>query len=166
MDIANTSLKIKKRRRLRWLIGGGSVLAIVVVVVLVRLGPALPDAERSSLWIDTVQQGQMLREVRATGTLVPRSTRWLAASTAAQVEQIKAWPGAVVKPDTVLMTLSNPEVEDALRNAQAQVAAAQADIEAKRAALQSQLLDQRSSQAQAQADTPRPKSKSRPMPRP
>ena len=70
-------------------------------------------SERSSLWIDTVQRGDMLREVRATGTLVPRTSRWLAAATAAQVEQILVWPGAVVQPDTVLMKLSNPEVEDA-----------------------------------------------------
>ena len=152
MDIANPQLKIRRRRRLQWSIAGGAAVLVGVVVLLVRLGPALPVAERASLWIDTVQQGQMLREVRATGTLVPRSTRWLAAATAAQVEQILIWPGAAVKPDTVLMKLSNPAVEDALRNAQAQVAAAQADVAAKRAELRSQLLDQRSALAQAESD--------------
>jgi HlyD family secretion protein len=94
----------------------------------------------------------MLREVRATGTLVPRTSRWLAAATAAQVEQILVWPGTAVQPDTLLMKLSNPEVEDGLRNAQAQVAAAQAEVAAKRAELQSQLLDERSAEAQAQSD--------------
>ncbi|ODV15448.1 MAG: RND transporter [Rhodanobacter sp. SCN 68-63] len=152
MDIANPQLKIRRRRRLQWSIAGGAAVLVGVMVLLVRLGPALPVAERASLWIDTVQQGQMLREVRATGTLVPRSTRWLAAATAAQVEQILIWPGAAVKPDTVLMKLSNPAVEDALRNAQAQVAAAQADVAAKRAELRSQLLDQRSALAQAESD--------------
>ncbi|WP_254422828.1 HlyD family efflux transporter periplasmic adaptor subunit [Rhodanobacter sp. B05] len=130
----------------------GAVVVAVLVVVLLRLGPALPRADRSSLWIDTVQRGDMLREVRATGTLVPRTSRWLAAATAAQVEQILVWPGTAVQPGTVLMTLSNPEVQDSLRNAQAQVAAAQADVAAKRAELQSQLLDERSAEAQAQAD--------------
>ena len=152
MDIANPQFKIRRRRRLQWSIAVGAAVLVGVVVLLVRLGPALPVAERASLWIDTVQQGQMLREVRATGTLVPRSTRWLAAATAAQVEQILIWPGAAVKPDTVLMKLSNPAVEDALRNAQAQVAAAQADVAAKRAELRSQLLDQRSALAQAESD--------------
>ncbi|MGA0586695.1 efflux RND transporter periplasmic adaptor subunit [Dyella sp. KRB-257] len=152
MDIANPQFKIRRRRRLQWSIAGGAAVLVTIVVLLMRLGPALPVAERSSLWIDTVQQGQMLREVRATGTLVPRSSRWLAAATAAQVEQILIWPGAAVKPDTVLMKLSNPAVEDALRNAQAQVAAAEADVVAKRAELQSQLLDQRSALAQAQSD--------------
>lgn len=152
MDIANPQLKLRRRRRLQWSIAGGAAAVAAIVVLLMRLGPALPVAERSSLWIDTVQQGQMLREVRATGTLVPRSSRWLAAATAAQVEQVLVWPGAEVTPDTVLMKLSNPAVEDALRNAQAQVAAAEADVVAKRAELQSQLLDQRSAQAQAQSD--------------
>jgi multidrug efflux pump subunit AcrA (membrane-fusion protein) len=112
----------------------------------------LPRADRASLWIDTVQRGDMLQEIRATGTLVPRTSRWLAAATAAQVDRILVWPGTVVKPDTVLMTLANPEVQDSLRNAQAQVAAARADVAARRAELQSQLLDHRSAQAQAQAD--------------
>ncbi len=152
MDIANPQFKIQRRRRLQRSIAGGAAALIAVAVVLMRLGPALPDADRTSLWIDTVQQGQMLREVRATGTLVPRSSRWLAAATAAQVDKILIWPGATVMPDTVLMTLTNPEVEDALRNAQAQVAAARADVEARRAELQSALLDERSALAQAQSD--------------
>ncbi|RDS79241.1 HlyD family efflux transporter periplasmic adaptor subunit [Dyella monticola] len=152
MDIANPIYGIRRRRRLRFTLGGG-VLAVVALAILVwRLGPALPVADRSNLWIDTVQQGDMLRDVRATGTLVPREIRWLAASTPAQVEKIRVWPGASVQPDTVLMQLSDPQTEDALRNAQAQVAAAQAEVAAKRAELQSQLLDQRSALAQAQAD--------------
>jgi multidrug efflux pump subunit AcrA (membrane-fusion protein) len=152
MDIANPQFKLRRQRRVRMTVAGAAVALVAIVVLVMRLGPALPVAERGSLWIDTVQQGQMLREVRATGTLVPRSSRWLAAATAAQVEQILVWPGATVKPDTVLMKLSNPEVEDALRNAQAQVAAAEADVAAKRAELQSQLLDERSALAQAQSD--------------
>lgn len=152
MDIANPQFMIRRRRRRQWSIAAGAAVVVAVAVSLMRLGPALPDADRASLWIDTVQQGQMLREVRATGTLVPRSSRWLAAATAAQVDKILVWPGATVTPDTVLMTLTNPEVEDALRNAQAQVAAAHADVEARRAELQSALLDERSALAQAQSD--------------
>jgi len=152
MDMANPTLKLRKRRRLRMIVATAGALVAALVVLLLRLGPALPQAERSSLWIDTVQRGDMLREVRATGTLVQRTSRWLAAATAAQVEQIRVWPGATVQPDIVLMKLSNPEVQDSLRNAQAQVAAAQAEVAAKRAELQSQLLDQRSAEAQAQAD--------------
>lgn len=152
MDIANTALKLRKRRRLRWGIAAGTLVLVALAIVILRLGPALPTADRSSLWIDAVQQGDMLQEVRATGTLVPRSSRWLAAATAAQVQQILVWPGATVAPDTVLMRLANPEVEDALRNAQAQLAAAEAEAAAKRAELHSQLLDERAALAQAQSD--------------
>lgn len=152
MDIANPAYGIRKRRRLRLMIAGGALAAAALAVLVWRLGPALPTVDRSSLWIDTVQQGDMLREVRATGTLVPREIRWLAASTPAQVEKILVWPGTPVQPDTVLMQLSDPQTEDALRNAQAQVAAARADVAAKRAELESQLLDQRSACAQAQSD--------------
>ncbi|MEI7035778.1 efflux RND transporter periplasmic adaptor subunit [Fulvimonas yonginensis] len=152
MDITNTTYKLRKRRRLRWGAAIAALVVAVLAVVLLRLGPALPTAERASLWIDTVQRGDMLQEVRATGTLVPRSSRWLAAATAAQVQQILVWPGATVKPDTVLMRLGNPEVEDNLRNAQAQLAAAEADVAAKRAELHSQLLDQRVALAQARSD--------------
>ena len=152
MDMANPTLKLRKRRRLQLTVAAGAVVVVALVVVLLRLGPALPRVDRSSLWIDAAQRGDMLREVRATGTLVPRTSRWLAAATAAQVEQILVWPGTVVQPDTVLMKLSNPEVQDSLRNAQAQVAAAQADVAAKRAELQSRLLDERSAEAAAQAD--------------
>ena len=152
MDIANPVFKQRKRRRTQIMLGGGTFLFVAIVIMVLRLGPALPMAERSSLWIDTVQRGDMLSEVRAPGTLVPRDSRWLAAATAAQVEKILVWPGAQVEPDTALLQLSNPEVEDALRNAQAQLAAAVADVVAKRADMQSQLLDHRSAEAQAQSD--------------
>ncbi|ODT92054.1 MAG: RND transporter [Rhodanobacter sp. SCN 67-45] len=152
MDMANPTLKLRKRRRRLLLAAAVGVPVVMLAVLLLRLGPALPRADRASLWIDTVQRGDMLQEIRATGTLVPRTSRWLAAATAAQVDRILVWPGTVVKPDTVLMTLANPEVQDSLRNAQAQVAAARADVAARRAELQSQLLDHRSAQAQAQAD--------------
>ena len=152
MDMANPTLKLRKRRRLRLIAAAITVLVAALLVLWLRLGPALPRADRASLWIDTVQRGDMLQEIRATGTLVPRTSRWLAAATAAQVDRILVWPGTVVTPDTVLMTLANPEVQDSLRNAQAQVAAARADVAARRAELQSQLLDHRSALAQAQAD--------------
>ena len=152
MDIANPKLKQRKKRKRLLIIGGGVLALLAVLATAAWMGPALPSADRSSLWIGTVKRGDMLREVRATGTLVPRHKRWISAATAAQVEKIEIWPGAEVQPDTVLMTLSNPEVADALRNAQAQVAAARADVAARRTQLQSQLLDERSALAQAESD--------------
>jgi multidrug efflux pump subunit AcrA (membrane-fusion protein) len=152
MDIANPLAAQRKRRR-RWImIGGGVLLLAGIAVAAASLGPALPVLERSSAWIDTVQRGDMLREVRAPGTLVPRDIRWLAAESAARVAKIEVWPGTRVDADTVLLRLSSPQVESDLRTAQAQVAVAEADLAAKRVELQSQLLDERSAEAQAQAD--------------
>lgn len=152
MDIANTTLKLQKKRRFRLMAAGGAGLTIVAALLLWRMAPALPVAERTSQWVDTVTQGDMLQEVRASGTLVPRSTRWLAAATAAQVQEILVLPGAQVKEETILMRLSNPEVEGNLHNAEAQLAAALADVAAKRAELNSKLLDVRTGLAQAQTD--------------
>jgi multidrug resistance efflux pump len=152
MDIANPLAAQRKRRRRQLAIAGGVLLLAGLVIGAVNLGPALPTVERSAAWIDTVQRGDMLREVCAPGTLVPRDIHWLAAQTSAQVAKIEVWPGTRVEAGTVLLRLSSPQVDSDLRNAQAQVAAAEAQVAAKRAALQSQLLDERSSLAQAQAD--------------
>jgi HlyD family secretion protein len=152
MDIANPLAAQRRRRRKQIALGAAALLLVGLAVGAASLGPALPVAERSSLWIDTVQRGDMLREVRAPGTLVPRDIHWLAAQTSAQVVKIDVWPGARVQPDTVLLRLSSAQVENDLRNARARVAAAEAQLAAKHAQLQSQLLDERSSLAQARAD--------------
>jgi RND family efflux transporter MFP subunit len=152
MDVANPKWKQRKKRRRMLLIGGGALVLLALLSAAAWIGPALPNADRSSLWIGTVKRGDMLREVRATGTLVPRHKRWISATTAAQVDTIRVWPGATVKPGTVLMKLSNPEVQDDLRNAKAQVTAAEADVASKRAQLQSQLLDERSALAKSESD--------------
>ena len=72
----------KKRKRVRQLaIGGGTALLLVAVTIgLARLEPAAPSVSRASVWIDTVRQGEMLRQVRGPGTLVPREIRWIAAN--------------------------------------------------------------------------------------
>jgi HlyD family secretion protein len=152
MDIATPLVAQRKRRRKQVASGVAVLLLAGLAAGAASLGPALPTAERSSLWIDTVQRGDMLREVRAPGTLVPRDIHWVAAQTSAQVVKIEVWPGTRVAADTVLLRLSSPQVENDLRNAQAEVAAAEAQVAAKHAELQSQLLDERSSLAQAQAD--------------
>lgn len=152
MDIPNPRAPQRKRRRVLIMAGGTALLLATIVVGATLLGSTLPTVDRSSVWIDTVQRGDMLREIRAPGTLVPRDIRRLAAGTAAQVTKIEVWPGARVEPDTVLLRLSSPQVENDLRTAQAQVAAAEAQVVARQSELQSQLLDERSSLAKSQAD--------------
>jgi HlyD family secretion protein len=152
MDIARPELKQKKRRR-QYLIGAGVVALILVAVAgLSALGPAIPSIERSSVLVDAVKRGELLREVRGPGTLVPKEIRWIAAETAAHVEHIVIKPGAIVKPDTVILELANPEVDDQLLAAKTAVTAAQSDLAAKRTDLNSKLLDEQSQLAQAKSD--------------
>lgn len=152
MDIARPELKKKKRRR--QIIIGGAVVACLLVAVagLAALGPAIASVDRSSVLIDQVKRGELLREVRGPGTLVPKEIRWIAAETAARVEHIVIKPGAIVKPDTVILELSNPEVDDQLLAATTAVTAAQSDLAAKRTDLNSKLLDEQSQYAQAKSE--------------
>ncbi|MCK9539100.1 efflux RND transporter periplasmic adaptor subunit [Dokdonella sp.] len=152
MDIARPELKLRKRRRQLAFGAVASVLVAAAGIGLARLGPALPGVERSSVLIDTVKRGELLREVRGPGTLVPKEIRWIAAETAARVERIVVKPGAAVAPDTVIMELGNPEVEAQLLTAQTAVTAAQSDLAAKRTELQSKLLDEKSALAGANAE--------------
>src|SRR3569832_2194203 len=112
MDIRRDDLKVKKRRR-QILIGAGVAIAVLAASVgVARLKPAAPQVERASVWLDTVKRGEMLREVRGPGTLVPKEIRWITAETAAHVERIVVKPGAQVQPGTEILELSNPVVQE------------------------------------------------------
>ena len=152
MDIVRTDLKKLKQRKQ---IVIGAVAAVVVllgILGLSRLEPAAPSVERSSVWLDTVKRGEMLREVRGPGTLVPKEIRWIAAETNVRVERILIKPGATVQSDSVILELSNPEVDDQRLTAESQVAAARADLTAKKVNLESAILDQRANLAAVVAD--------------
>lgn len=143
---------LRRRRHRRWWFG----LAVVGVLALVawsvsRLKPAAPLVEKSAVWIDTVKRGEMLRQVRGNGTLVPEEIRWIPTVNAGRVERILVLPGAAVKPDTVLVELSNPELEQAAFDAQSQLKGAQADLANLKVQLASQKLTQQAAVATAQA---------------
>lgn len=152
MDIARPELKQRKRRRRIMIAGLVGIAVVGAGIGLAALGPAIPSVERSSVLVDAVQRGELLREVRGPGTLVPKEIRWIAAQSAARVEHIRAKPGAQVEADTIILELSNPEVDDQLLAATAAHTAAQSDLAAKRTDLRSRLLDQQSALAQARTD--------------
>jgi HlyD family secretion protein len=131
---------------------------------VMRLKPAAPVVERAAVWTDTVKRGPLLRQVRGPGTLVPREDkiRLIPAETEATVVRIRVLPGAKVEPDTLLMDLVDPQVQQELLDAQLQLKAAEADYTNVRAKLQSDLMTQKSGastvgsdqkQAQLQAAT-------------
>lgn len=105
-----------------------AVLVGGATVGLSRLRAAAPTVERATVWTDTVKRGTMVRQVLGQGTLVPEDIRWISAIAAARVERIIVLPGAAVKTDTVLVEMSNPDVELAALEADRQVAAAEAAL--------------------------------------
>jgi len=152
MDVPRPHVAKQKRKR-RIIIVAASVLGLILVTVaLSRLKPAVPSIDRSTVWIDTVKRGPMVRQVRGLGTLVPQEIRWIAANTEGRVEKIVVRPGAHVEPDTILLELTSPELEQAARDAELQYKAAEAELTTLRATLQGRLLEQESSAARVHSE--------------
>jgi multidrug resistance efflux pump len=139
LDIPRAQVKSRKKY---FVIGGGIIALVAVTVALSRMEPASPTVERSTLWIDSVQKGTMLRQVRAPGTLVPEQIRYIPAVTAGRVEQVLVRPGTAVKANTVLLELSNPDVQLEMLAAQQQLTAAEAQLISLRTNLESTRLNQ------------------------
>jgi HlyD family secretion protein len=151
VDIARPSQAKKKRIR-RIIYGGTALAAIILITVGVsRLKPAAPSVERATVWIDTVKRGSMLRQVRGSGTLVPEDIRWIPATTQGRVERIVLRPGAPVKPDTVILEMSNPDLEQSVRDAQLSYQSAQAAYVNRKQELESALLNQQADVAGIEA---------------
>ena len=155
MDIARPD-QARKRRRRRILNGMAAVLTLGLITFGVsRLKPALPLVENA--YTDTVKRGEMLCQVRGNGTLVPEDIRWIPALNAGRVENILVFPGAAVKPDTVLIELSNPEVEQSAFDTEWLLKGAEAELANLEVQLDSQLLTQEAIARTAQANYNRAK---------
>ncbi len=155
MDIARPDLKQKRKRRLLVWAGAAVLVLAVLTVAVSRLKPAAPTVDRSTIWTDTVKRGPMIRQVRgSTGSLVPRedSIELIPAPTEATVVRIRMLPGAQVTPNTVIMDLADPELEQKLLDAQLAVKAAEADYKSLQAQLQSTLMDKKTAAAAVNAD--------------
>jgi HlyD family secretion protein len=155
MDVARPASVAKKKKLRRIGIGVAGVLVIgLVSVVLARLKPAAPTVERATVWVDTVKRGPMLRQVRGLGTLVPvdEARRWVPASTQGRVEKIILRPGVQVTPDTVVLELSDPQVQQALNDAEQQLRASEADYNSLKARLDADNLNLRAAAAIVSAD--------------
>ncbi len=154
MDIARPELKKQKRRRqILW----GSIVALClagVTMAVSRLKPAAPEVERSTVWTDTVKRGSMLRQVRGLGSLIPSQEfiRQIPAETEATVVRIRMLPGSQVKSDTILIEMSNPQVEQAAADANLQLKATEAEYQSLRVTLQSSLMNEKAAAATVNAD--------------
>ncbi len=152
MDVPRVGAARKKRRRRIMYAAGGALALIVITVALSRLKPAVPSVDRSTVWIDTVKRGPMVREVRGLGTLVPEDIQWIAANTEGHVQKIIIRPGAHVKPETVILEMSSPELEQAAHDAESKAKAGEAELTTLRATLQRDLLSQESIAAQVRSE--------------
>ncbi|HLR04917.1 MAG TPA: HlyD family efflux transporter periplasmic adaptor subunit [Pyrinomonadaceae bacterium] len=154
--------KLQKRIRIGILVVIGLGAVGGITFVLAKLKPAAPTLDRSTAVIETVKRGQMLLEVHGNGTLVPQVTRWVPAPADGRVEKIMVQAGVEVGAGTVIVELSNPQMEQQAVDAEFQVKAAQADEESLRVRLESENMTQQSaiatinaeySQAKIQLDT-------------
>jgi len=142
------------RRRLKLVAyATAAVLAAVLITYgLSRLKPAAPSVARGTVWTDSVKRGQMLRQVRGIGTLVPEEIRQVAAPVEGRVERIYAQPGEQVGAGTVLVELSNPTLRQSTVDVEYQIKSAEADLNNLRARLESERMGQQAATAQIQAE--------------
>jgi multidrug resistance efflux pump len=153
MDIARPDIKAKKNRRRVVTIAVAIVVLAAVTFAVMRLKPAAPTVERSVVWTDTVKRGNLIRQVRGNGTLVPRedAIRQIPAQTAATVTRILVLPGSNVKADSVLVELSDPQTTQQAVDAKLALSEAEADLKNTAVQLQSTLSTQKATAATTNA---------------
>jgi HlyD family secretion protein len=152
MDIQRPSnARAKKIRRIVYatvailLVGG-------VTYGLSRLRPAAPTVDRATIWPDEVKRGPMVREVRGLGTLVPEDIRWIPAQTDSRVERWVLRPGAIVKPSSIIMELSDPTLQRDALDAEFQLKGAEAEYANLQVQVNSELMNQKANEASVRSD--------------
>jgi HlyD family secretion protein len=152
MDIARPSNARKKRiRQITWAVVALGAVGLITLG-LSRLKPAAPTVEMAVVWPDTVKRGPMVRQVRGLGTLVPEDIRWIPATTQGRVEKIILRPGTSVKADSVILELSNPQVEQASQDADLQLKGEESNLTSLQAQLQADYLAQKAAAATVESD--------------
>src|SRR5436853_2969458 len=152
MDIARPSNATKKRiRQITWAVVALGAVGLITLG-LSRLKPAAPTVEMAVVWPDTVKRGPMVRQVRGLGTLVPEDIRWIPATTQGRVEKIILRPGTAVKADSVILELTNPQLEQQLQDAELKLKAAEANLANTTVQLNNDLLQTRATAANVEAD--------------
>jgi HlyD family secretion protein len=153
VDIVREDFAEKKKKR-RLLIAAGAAAGILLITLgLSRLKPAAPSVDKSSIWMDTVKRGSMLRQVRGPGTLVPEDIRYISAETDGHVEKLVRLPGGTpVQPDTILIEMSNPVLERDALDAESQLRAAEAELMNVKAQAAKDVMDQEAKAATVRSD--------------
>lgn len=152
MDIERKDFKVKRRRRR---IVYGTLISVALILVtwgISSLEPAAMTVSRQSVWMGKVQRGTMVRQVRGPGTLVPKELRWITSAVDGRVDNRLLEPGVKVEADTVLLELTNPEIEQQLEQARLEVDAAETRLADLQVQLESALLNQQAAAAAVESD--------------
>jgi HlyD family secretion protein len=154
MDIVREDIAKKKKKRRLLLAGAGVAAVLLITLGLSRLKPAAPTVDKGTVLVDVVKRGAMERQVRGPGSLVPEAEgiRQVSAATDARVERLLIQPGTNVAPDSVILEMSNPELERDALDADWQLKAGQADLANTRVRLRKELLDQQAAAATVESD--------------
>ena len=154
MDIIREDLSEKKRKKRIVMAAAAAGAILLITLGLSKLKPAAPTVEKSTIWMDTVKRGPMVRQVRGPGSLVVESSgiRVLSAATEGRVERLLVEPGALVQPDTVILEMSNPELQRDATDAEQAMKAGQAELMNTRVAVQRDKLDQKARAATVESD--------------
>ena len=148
MDVVRTN---KKKKRTPLYIGAGVIVVIAITVGLSQMKPAPPTVDGGAIWRDTVRQGNVVRQVRGPGTLVPEQIRWITAVTNGRIEQKLVLPGAKVTPGTPLIVMSNPDVQLRALDSQRLLSDATSQLVNLTATLETQRLQQEAQVAQVRS---------------
>lgn len=153
MDVPRSGTAQARRRR--WLVFGGlaAIGLTIATMALSTIEPAAPYVDGASAFLGTVQRGEMVREVRAPGTLVPKEIRYVSATTDGTVERILILPGQAVTKDTVILELTNPQLEQTTRDAKLELAAAEAESADLAVSLERELLTEEAAARRVESDS-------------
>ena len=148
MDISRPELAAQRKRRRLIVIAVAALALIAVIVWVMRLEPAVPTVDRSTIWLGTVERGEMLRQVRGNGTLIPEDILVVPTEVGGRVVRIETLPGAIVEPDTILLELSNPplkqqafELEFQLKGARARLSQLEVQLKESRLSLEVKIAE-------------------------
>ena len=151
MDIQREDVAARRRKRRIMMIGGSVLVIALVAFGLSQLQAPVYKVDESSVWVETVKQGELLVEVSGIGTLEPENNRLIYANSSGIVEELIVYPGTDVQADTVILVMSNPELVLDAQNARLDLTAAEADFESLKIRLEGTLLQMESALTQLRA---------------
>ena len=153
MDVARPQ-SVARNKKIKRIVIAVLVLlgAAGLTLGLSRMKPAAPSVDRATVWVDVVKRGELLMQRRGIGTLVPEEVRWIPATSDGIIEERRVRAGDVVNPNTIILIMSNPDVQQRATDVELQLKGSEADLASLRASLQNEVINQRAAQSNIEAE--------------